>query len=300
MLRIALVFPVFNGLSHTKTCLQSLFGSHKIEQYSNEIKVVLVNDGSTDDTTAWINENFPQVNLLTGTGNLWWSGGINLAIDHALDQLKSDYIIWWNNDIVAEKNYFSNLMTILNNHDGTTIIGSKIFHAHSKDTIWSMGGLFDPKTGYKSLIGSAEKDQEKYQHVTECNWLPGMGTITHKSVYERIGMLDEKNFPQYHGDSDFTFRAFKKGIRILVYPDLVIYNDTHHSGIRHGGSSKRLIQSMFSIKSNYNISKDFNFYKKHSESLSAYSVLFRKYYNYIGGFLKWKILGWFGIKKNGT
>ena len=297
MLRIAIVFPVFNGLSHTKTCLQSLFGSHKIERYDNEIKVVLVNDGSTDETAAWITEHYPQVNMLSGTGNLWWSGGINLAIDYALDQLKSDYIIWWNNDIVAEENYFSNLMTILTNHDGKTIIGSKIFHAHSKDTIWSMGGLFNPKSGFKSLIGTGERDQEKYQKVTECNWLPGMGTITHKLVYDKIGMLDEKNFPQYHGDSDFTFRAFKKGFKILVYPDLVIYNDTHHSGIRHGGSSTRLIQSLFSIKSNYNIRKDFMFYKKHNESLKAYSVLFRKYYNYIGGFLKWKSLGWFGKKK---
>lgn len=297
MLRIAIVFPVFNGLSHTKTCLKSLFDSHKIEQFDHEIKVVLVDDGSTDNTSVWITENYPQVNLLAGTGNLWWSGGVNMAIDFALDKLKSDYIIWWNNDIVAAENYFPNLMTILNNHDGTTIIGSKIFHAHNKDTIWSMGGLFDPKTGFKSLIGTAEKDQEKYKKLTACNWLPGMGTITHKSVYEKIGMLDEKNFPQYHGDSDFTFRAFKKGIPIVVYPDLVIYNDTHHSGIRHAGSLKRLVQSLFSIKSNYNISRDFIFYKKHNESIKAYSVLFKKYFNYIGGFLKWKILGWFGIKK---
>ncbi len=111
-------------------------------------------------------------------------------------------------------------------------------------------------------------------------------------------MLDEKSFPQYHGDSDFTFRAKKIGYKIIVNPVLKIYNDTLHSGIRHNESSKRLMQSLFSIKSNYNISKDYLFYKKHSESTIAYSVLINKYFKYIGGFIKWKLLGLIDITHN--
>jgi GT2 family glycosyltransferase len=161
-----------------------------------------------------------------------------------------------------------------------------------------MGGLFDMKTGFKSLIGSAEPDSELYEKVTTCDWLPGMGTITHKSVYEKIGWLDEENFPQYHGDSDFTLRAKKAGYKVIVHPDLMIFNDTLHSGLRHDKSAKRLVQSLFSIKSNYNIKKDFLFYKKHTVSAKAYSVFLNKYFKYIGGFLKWKVLGLVGIKQH--
>ena len=74
-------------------------------------------------------------------------------------------------------------------------------------------------------------DSELLNEKIECDWLPGMGTVTHKSVYEKIGMLDEIRFPQYHGDSDFTLRAKKRGYKIIVYPDLKIYNDNRNTGI---------------------------------------------------------------------
>ncbi len=298
MLSLAIVYPVFNGLQHTQNGLHSLFSLQKIDTQNAKIHVVIVDDGSTDGTYEWIKNNYPQVHLLKGKGNLWWSGGINMAVRYAIDQLECDYIVWWNNDILAKADYFSVLITLLKHDDINTIIGSKIYHAHLKNTIWSMGGLFDPKSGRKSMIGSAETDSLMYEEITECDWLPGMGTITHKSVYERIGMLDAENFPQYHGDSDFTFRAKKVGYKIIVNPALKIFNDTLHSGIRHSESSRRLIQSLFSIKSNYNIGKDYLFYKKHSESIVAYSILIVKYSKYIGGFFKWKLLGMIGIKRN--
>jgi len=298
MLSLAIVYPVFNGLQYTQNGLHSLFSLQKIDTQNAKIHVVIVDDGSTDGTYEWIKNNYPQVHLLKGKGNLWWSGGINMAVRYAIDQLECDYIVWWNNDILAKADYFSVLITLLKHDDINTIIGSKIYHAHLKNTIWSMGGLFDPKSGRKSMIGSAETDSLMYEEITECDWLPGMGTITHKSVYERIGMLDAENFPQYHGDSDFTFRAKKVGYKIIVNPALKIFNDTLHSGIRHRESSRRLIQSLFSIKSNYNIGKDYLFYKKHSESILAYSILIVKYSKYIGGFFKWKLLGMIGIKRN--
>ena len=298
MLSLAIVFPVFNGLQYTQKGLHSLFLKQNIDHLNAKIFVVIVDDGSTDKTSNWIMDNYPQVKLLKGNGYLWWSGGINMAVKYAIDQLNCEYIVWWNNDILASSDYFKILINLLNSNDTNTIIGSKIYHAHQKNVIWSMGGLFDAKSGRKSMIGSAETDSKIYQEITECDWLPGMGTITHKSVYRQIGMLDAINFPQYHGDSDFTFRAKKAGYKIVVDPSLKIYNDTLHSGIRHRESSRRLIQSLFSIKSNYNINKDYLFYKMHSESIFAYSILIIKYTKYIGGFIKWKILGTIGIKRD--
>jgi GT2 family glycosyltransferase len=298
MLGIAIVYPVFNGLEFTKNSLNSLYSVHQIDQLDAEFHVVIVDDGSTDGTFDWIKKNYPQVNLLKGNGNLWWSGGINLAINHAIKELNCDYILWWNNDIIAGENYFMNLIYHLKIKNPQIILGSKIFHAQNRETIWSMGGLFDAKTGSKSLIGTAQQDSVDYVKPVECEWLPGMGTVTHKSVYDKVGMLDEKRFPQYHGDSDFTYRSKKAGFTILVFPDLKIYNDTRHSGLRHNGNLKQLYQSLFTIRSNYNIKKDFLFYRKHATSLKAYKVLFDKYFRYIGGFIKWKLLGFSGRVKN--
>lgn len=295
MLKIAIVIPVFNGLEFTKACLKNFYNpDNSIENNELEYSVVIVDDGSTDGSGDWIKSNFPQVKILNGDGELWWSGGINLAVRYALDELQSDYILWWNNDIIADDNYFTKLSELLKNNDSNVILGSKIYLAQDGKTVWSVGGEYNPKNGFKDMIGRGQSDSGELSQIKECQWLPGMGTVTHKSVYEKIGYLDDDNFPQYHGDSDFTYRAFKAGFKILAYPELKIFNNTENSGLKHGESFKRLRQSLFSIRSNFNIKKDLLFNKKHAESIFAYKVMFAKYFKYIGGFFKWKLLGLFG------
>jgi GT2 family glycosyltransferase len=147
------------------------------------------------------------------------------------------------------------------------------------------------------MIGACRKDGIEYQEKKYADWLPGMGTVTHISVYDELGFIDDQNFPQYHGDSDFTCRAKENGYQIVVYPELKIFNDSKNTGLKHDESLRKLIQSLVSIKSNYNIKKDFLFYRLHARSMIAYKVLFLKYSKYIGGFFKWKILGFFGIHR---
>ncbi|MEZ5082507.1 MAG: glycosyltransferase family 2 protein [Bacteroidales bacterium] len=219
-MKIAITFPIFNGLNYTKQCLTNLFADRKIDNLEAEYSVVIVDDNSTDGSWEWIQKNYPQVKLLKGTGDLWWGGGINKAVNYALDELKSDFIIWWNNDIIADENYFSNLYNLLKNTDNRTILGAKIYYAHDKEMVWSMGGIFNSTSGFKVMNAFGEKDCEKFSGPFTCDWLTGMGTVTHRSVYETIGMIDDHNFPQYHGDSDFTLRAKKAGYKIIAHPDL--------------------------------------------------------------------------------
>lgn len=299
MTTIAIVFPVFNGLSYTKKCLKALYQRFEaLKSKPYQFKVIIVDDGSSDGSGQWIRDNYPQVILKTGNGNLWWSGGVNMALKAGLEEHGVDYFVWWNNDIIPGEDYFINLIDILEKTTTDTVIGSKIYLDPDYRTIWSMGGKFDVKTGFKSMIGTQTMDGPEFEKPQPCDWLTGMGTITHRSVYEEIGMLDENLFPQYHGDADFTLRASKAGFKVVAMPGLNIYNDTRHSGLKHDESFGRLWQSLFSIRSNFNIKKDFQFYAKHCTSFKAYKVPATKYISYIGGYFKWKILGWFGKKRS--
>jgi GT2 family glycosyltransferase len=296
--KIALVFPIFNGLEFTKACLNQLADSFRIIDPKKEIfEIVVADDGSTDKSKEWINQQYPYIHVLQGDGNLWWSGGINLAVNYAIDKLNVDYLLWWNNDILPADDYFKNLLNIIESSNEKTIIGSKIYYADKKDIIWSMGGLFDQKTGEKSMIGNDICDSEEFNVPKEADWLAGMGSLFHSSVYKEIGMLDSDNFPQYHGDADFTLKAKRNGYMIIVYPELKIYNDKRQSGLQHGESLKLLMESLYSIRSNYNIKKDFKFYRVHGTSLKAYLPVTKKYVHYIGGFFKWKFFKMLGIKR---
>lgn len=299
MLKIAIVFPIFNGLDYTKKCLQTLSELTALADKSKvKYEVVITDDGSSDGSAEWIRENYPEVYIENGDGNLWWSGGINKAIRFALGELNADYTLWWNNDVIPEEVYFTNLAEILLGNPDIPLLGSKVYLDESKTIVWSMGGIFNMKTGYKEMIGFEQKDSGELLQPQEADWLTGMGTVVHKSVYKKIGFVDADHFPQYHGDSDFTLRAKKAGFKIKAYPQLRIYNDTTNSGLKHGESAKKLYNSLVSIRSNFNVKKDFLFYQMHSTSIIAYKVLINKYVKYIGGFYKWKLLGLFGKKRH--
>jgi GT2 family glycosyltransferase len=295
-LKVSVVIPVFNNLNFTKACLKNLYLQKNSLPKHSQLNIVLVDDGSTDGTFDWVKDNYPEVQIIRGDGSLWWSGGVNLGTRFALEQLKTDFVLWWNNDIVCADHYFESLFSILRTKDAKIIVGSKIF-VLGQDVIWGMGGKFDPKKGTKFMYGERKPDSEEFKKTITVDWFPGMGTCFHKSVYEKIGYVDEINFPQYHGDSDFTFRAKKAGFNLIAFPELIIYNDNSNTGTKHSNSFRKLYLSITGIKSNYNLKKNILFLKKHSASPRAYLLLLRKYFRYIGGFLKWKLMSWVGIKK---
>jgi len=288
--------PVYNGLAFTRKSLANLteaIGNVNKEMLS--VETIVVNDGSTDGTGDFIRQEYPGVTVLQGNGNLWWSGSMNVGARYACDELKSDYIALWNNDILCEPDYFNILLEVLENNDNQVVIGSKIF---AKDNlIWSMGGLFNPFSGKKVQLGSFASDGDKFSSVTNADWLPGMGTIVHTGVIRRIGYWDDVNFPQYHGDSDFTYRARLAGYSVKVFPQLKIWNDITNTGLEHKGSFKVLLHSLKHIKSYNNLRIDFMFYKKYATSPFAYVELLKKYGRLMGGFFKWKILNFLGIYK---
>lgn len=292
---ISIIIPVFNALAHTQNCLKQL--KHELSSHptGKHFTIIVTDDGSTDGTGEWIRNNHPEVILLKGDGNLWWSGGINMGTEYALKELNADYVLWWNNDTTAGEGYFRKLLEIVDG-DAPKIGGSKIYYANTSK-IWSMGGIFDTTSGRKYMMGMNEPDMAVYNEITPADWLPGMGTFIHKDVFKTIGTVDDVNFPQYHGDSDFTYRATLAGYKILVYPQLQIWNDKSNSGLMHNNSFRQLIRTLNDTKSNYHIGKDITFYRRYASSMRAYKTLAYKYCYYLGGFLKWKILNTVGLSK---
>jgi GT2 family glycosyltransferase len=161
-----------------------------------------------------------------------------------------------------------------------------------------MGGYFNPKTGKHGMYGYYDDDADKYKQVRQVDWLTGMGTLIPVNAIRNIGYWDAKNFPQYHGDSDFTYRAKLNGYKILVDPDLIIYNSTKSSGIEHRGSFKKMIRLFTDIRSKSNFKRNLKFYRKYATSIRAYLPFLLLYIRIILGFFKWKFLNFAGIKKN--
>jgi GT2 family glycosyltransferase len=297
MKKVSVLIPIHNCIEYTKKCLHELTGLLTSGVYSNcEFSIIVIDDGSSDGSKEWISNNYPGITVLEGDGNLWWTGAINKGAKYAFEEAGSDYVLLWNNDIKAHSNYFLKLSEILSREPDITIIGSKIYNLFN-NRVWSFGGIFNPKTGKKYMIGLNRTDSDEFNKVIEVDWLTGMGTVVSKKAVEQTGYWDRQNFPQYHGDSDFTYRAKLQGFKLKVFPELLLYNDTSVTGYSHQYNLKRLLVSFANVKSKLNVSKNIRFYRKYAKSPLAYFSLIVLYFKVIGGFIKWNTLKLIGIKK---
>jgi GT2 family glycosyltransferase len=289
MIRFAILIPIHNRLPVTRQGLKAL--SEALEAYKTggkgacNFEIVIIDDGSTDGSSAWIAENYPDVHLLKGDGNLWWSGAINKGADHAIQQLGSDFVLLWNDDIAPTTGYFIETERVF--ADPTlrdAVVGSKIVKKEKPDAVWSVGGFFNRVWGNYGLYTDPGAAANGF---FDCDWQPGMGTFVPCRLLQSHGLRwDDQVFPQYHGDSDFTLRCKEKGIPIKTSLDLVIYNSSETSGMGRITNFRKLWLSLFSLRSNYNLRKRFFFYRRHGVILLSYLGIGRTYYGYFGSFFK--------------
>ncbi|NTS42554.1 glycosyltransferase family 2 protein [Flavisolibacter sp. BT320] len=293
MVTISILIPIHNRLQVTKQGIlalqQSINNFSHICEKNYVIKTIVIDDGSTDGSAAWIKQNYPDIQILTGDGNLWWSGAINLGAKFAIEELKSQYLLLWNDDIIPDQNYFIKINNLIKSEEmQKSIIGSQILVHNNEMNIWSIGGYFNKYTG---RMGMNTKFNGEVTRFLECDWQPGMGTIIPVKIFRDASLWwDEKHFPQYHGDADFVLRFKRKGIRVLTCLDLVIYNKVELTGLVSKNTFAELYKGLTSIRSFHNFRKDFCFYIKHGIVPFAFWGMIKKYFFYIGGFIKHSVI----------
>jgi GT2 family glycosyltransferase len=111
---IFIVIPVHNRKHFTRACLLSIR-----KQTLPNFKVIVVDDGSTDGTGEMIEEGFPDVILLKGDDNLWWTGDTNIGVEYALEQADHDDYIYLHcmyDDTIVRPAYLQTLLDTALNH----------------------------------------------------------------------------------------------------------------------------------------------------------------------------------------
>src|SRR5688572_24473530 len=97
MTTIGVVLTCFNRKAKTLQCLDHLFRQEGMGTHFN-LDVYLVDDGSTDGTSEAVSERFKKVNIIKGTGSLYWNGGMHRAWAEAVKAKPHDFYLWLNDD----------------------------------------------------------------------------------------------------------------------------------------------------------------------------------------------------------
>jgi GT2 family glycosyltransferase len=210
---IAVLITCHNRKDKTLACLEKLFAQ---EGLNSEffLKVFLVDDGSTDGTSDAVSNKFPQVNIIKGTGHLYWNRGMYLAWSEAAKQ-SFDFYLWLNDDTMLFSSAVQDLLNSSIQKQNQSLITGTTRSA-------STGlGTYGGRNLKKELI---EPDGQ----LQTCDYFNGNFVLVPASVYKVVGNLDYK-FNHSIGDVDYGRRGAKLGIRSFVSPSYVGLCERHDS-----------------------------------------------------------------------
>jgi len=242
-----IVIPVFNRWHYTRACLESLR-----LQTNQDFRTVVVDDGSTDETAAALPRDFPEVEVVTGDGNLFWTAGVNAGIRRAL-ALGADRVMTLNNDVITAPDFVAQMLAVAEKHP-TAVLGSLEFDADTGEAIYGGERLdFRTNTRYDLLEEIPASQRTGLHPVT---YLPGRGLLIPKAVFDKVGLFDEKRLPHYLADFDYTSVARRAGFPVYCNYDAKLSTYPEESGqtlTRKQRSLKGYFNHLFSIRGGGNM-----------------------------------------------
>ena len=212
---IAALITCHNRKQKTMQCLEALAQQQLSENL--EIRVFLVDDGSTDGTAAAIRDAYPAVIILNGNGHLYWCGGMRLAFSEAMKS-KPNFYLWLNDDVMMSE---ESLLLMVKTYQALCREGylKSIVVGSTKDSQTgelTYGGLskgpwFRPLYFAPVVPGQTPK---------QCDSMNGNCVLIPDEVAQLVGNIDA-SFTHTMGDLDYGLRARQKGCVVWEVPGYV-------------------------------------------------------------------------------
>lgn len=220
----AVVLVNYRGYQDTLACIAS------IKRAQDAPHIVVVDNGSDNESVAELTHAYPDLDLLVSPTNLGFSGGNNLGIKRAL-KLGAQVIYLLNNDTEVEGTLFARSYRYVvgkNRISGGKIYYAKGYEFHDEnkgrgDILWYAGGDFDWNNILGVHHGVDQRDHGQYDQIAPAEFITGCFMAIPRQVIRRVGLLDESLF-LYLEDADYCLRASRLGVELRYHPRLVLYH----------------------------------------------------------------------------
>ncbi len=217
---VAIVILNWNGKNFLEQYLPSVMAS----LYSNK-KIIVADNASTDDSISFLQNNYPQVQIIQNPANEGFAKGYNTA----LKQVRADYFVLLNSDVEVTPSWIEPVIRLMESDTTIAACQPKILAFDDKtkfEYAGACGGWLD-EFGYPFSRGrvfdDCETDKGQYDDVQQCFWAGGAAFFVRASVYHELKGLDEFFFA-HQEEIDLCWRMQLAGYKIFAQPASVVYH----------------------------------------------------------------------------
>ncbi|MEK6732475.1 MAG: glycosyltransferase [Candidatus Omnitrophota bacterium] len=216
-LTVSVVIPNWNGLELLKKCLSSLCETNDFKQGKYEILVV--DDASRQSIADAIKDDFPGVRVIRNRYNQ----GFGKTCNRGVKEAKGELIVLLNNDIMVSKEFLEPLKAHFKDSE-VFAVSPKLYYWDMKSFNYGMHmGKF--KDGYLSLWNEAETGYgDKISQASPTVFAVGGAMCFRKKDFLWLEGFDEIYRPNCWEDIDISYRAQKRGLKVLYEPSSLMYH----------------------------------------------------------------------------
>ncbi|MEO6587716.1 MAG: glycosyltransferase family 2 protein [Pyrinomonadaceae bacterium] len=216
-IKTALVIPVYN---RRETTLQGLRSLSRINDKNLQVKIFVVDDGSTDGTGEAVLNDFPEVELIKGDGTLHYAGGTNRGIEAALNW-NPDFIVTMNDDSVFHEQFLQKLVQTARENP-RSIVGSLLLLWDQPHKVFQIGQKWNTfGGGWEIPVNLTVYNVEQKPFEVEC--IVGNCVLFPVEAIRENGLMDAKKFPHGWGDAQYLMRMRKANWRLLIEPKSYVW-----------------------------------------------------------------------------
>lgn len=220
--KITVVIPHWNGEAILRRCLISLRNTDY-----DPYEVLVVDNGSTDNSVQMMQNEFPEVRIVQSPINLGFAAGCNLGIESS----ESPYVVLLNNDAEVTTNWLKPMVLLAESDPIIAAVQPKVLSIYNKqkfDYCGAAGGeidIFGYPFAWGRIFDSIEKDHGSYDQSRFIFWATGAAKLIRREALNRVGLFDAKFFAHME-EIDLDWRMQLAGYKIAVQPESVVYHQT--------------------------------------------------------------------------